>query len=120
MAVSIGTTITNRSLEPKIRSILDPSIAALLLERTETLSMLSGDVLVRVRGEFGTSYNKQMYLAVGLAAACLPVAAMAWTTTPVANARPTPEDAEKSAIMDYSVGGPSSAVAETGSSGSRT
>lgn len=94
--MSIGTSITNRSLEPKIRSILSPSMASLLLERTEALGMLSGDVLSPVRVAFGTSFNKQMYLAVGLAAACLPTAMLAWTTTTAATVPQTTDDIEKS------------------------
>jgi hypothetical protein len=98
--VSIGTTITNRSLEPNIRSILSPSMASLLLERTEALGMLSGDELSRVRFAFGTSYNKQMYLAVGLAAACLPTAMLAWRTIPAAMPTLTSDNTEMTAIMD--------------------
>lgn len=99
IGVSIGTTITNRSLEPKIRSILPAPIATLLLERTEALSLLSGDALARVRVAFGTSYNRQMYLAIGLAAACLPVAAMAWTTVPAAVTPGISDEAEKPSII---------------------
>ena len=50
----------------------------MLLEKTETISMLSGTTLEEVRAVFGRAYNQEMYLAIGLAACCLPLAAMSW------------------------------------------
>ncbi|KAF2643899.1 MFS general substrate transporter [Massarina eburnea CBS 473.64] len=78
IAVSIGACITTRYLEPHIRDILPANLANMLLERTETMQLLSGDSLADVRVIFGQAYNRQMYLAIGLAAACLPVAALTW------------------------------------------
>lgn len=60
-------------------------MASLLLEKTERLGMLSGETLNAVRDAFGMSYNRQMYLAVGLAVVCLPTAMLAWKA-PAANA----------------------------------
>jgi hypothetical protein len=77
--VSIGATMTSRYLEPHVRNVLPPQLAARLLERTETMHLLSGEEAAQVRRIFGDAYNRQMYLAVGLAAACLPAAAMAWS-----------------------------------------
>jgi MFS family permease len=94
IGVSIGTTITNRSLEPQIRAILSPSAASLLLEKTERLALLSGPTLSLVRVAFGTSYSRQMYLAVGLAAVCLPTAMLAWKA-PAATASRSPVEADR-------------------------
>ena len=40
--------------------------------------MLSPEALAEVRVIFGQAYNRQMYLAVGLAAACFVVALLTW------------------------------------------
>ncbi|KAF1951253.1 MFS general substrate transporter [Byssothecium circinans] len=78
IAVSIGACVTTRYLEPHVRGLLPPNLANMLLERTETMRLLSGKELADVRVIFGQAYNRQIYLAVGLAAACLPVAALTW------------------------------------------
>jgi hypothetical protein len=50
----------------------------MLLEKTETIATLSGTTLEEVRVVFGKAYNQEMYLATGLAASCLLLAAMTW------------------------------------------
>lgn len=97
IAVSISATITTRYLQPHIRSLLPDQLANLLLQRTEAIQQLSGKTLAEVRVVFGEAYNREMYLAVGLAAACLSASATAWRAQQDKDATPSPTAEAQSA-----------------------
>jgi hypothetical protein len=54
-------------------------MALLLLERTETITMLSPEAATQVRTLFGESYNLQIRILIGFAVAKIPVTALMWT-----------------------------------------
>ncbi|PSN72305.1 MFS general substrate transporter [Corynespora cassiicola Philippines] len=76
MAVSIGAVVTTRYLEGELVKILPPDIVSRLMQRTETLHLLSGTTLDQARDIFGKAYNRQMYVGVGLASVQAPLVAM--------------------------------------------
>jgi uncharacterized protein YdhG (YjbR/CyaY superfamily) len=54
-------------------------MALLLLEKTETIKMLSPEASESVRTLFAESYNLQIRILIGFAVAKIPVTALMWT-----------------------------------------
>jgi hypothetical protein len=54
-------------------------MVGLVLQRTETMGLLSPDELLPTRYLFGRAYNMQMYVGIALAALQVPILAMMWT-----------------------------------------
>lgn len=54
-------------------------MALLLLEKTEAIKELPLDTAEKVRTHFGESYNLQLTVMIGFAAAKIPVIALMWT-----------------------------------------
>jgi uncharacterized protein YdhG (YjbR/CyaY superfamily) len=79
----VGLAIVVSVSTPYIRSRLDgivsPEMALLLLEKTETIKMLSPEASERVRTLFAESYNLQIRILIGFATAKIPVTALMWT-----------------------------------------
>lgn len=79
IAVSIGASVTTRYLTSHLADVVPPNELVNILERTEVLSRLPLDVAKVARVVFGKAYNLQMYIAIGLSAAQLPMTALMWT-----------------------------------------
>ncbi|GAW24967.1 hypothetical protein ANO14919_145640 [Xylariales sp. No.14919] len=79
IAVSIGASITTRNISANLRGVVPPSYLAMILERTETINLLSAESAKLARQVFGKGYNLQMDLGIGLAAAQLPATLLMWT-----------------------------------------
>jgi uncharacterized protein YdhG (YjbR/CyaY superfamily) len=79
----VGLAIVVSVSTPYIRSRLDgivsPEMALLLLEKTETIKMLSPEASTHVRTLFAESYNLQIRILIGFAVAKIPVTALMWT-----------------------------------------
>ncbi|KAI1804893.1 MFS general substrate transporter [Daldinia bambusicola] len=79
IAVSIGASITTRNISSNLAHVVPPDFLGLILERTEALHLLDGEVARRAREVFGNGYNLQMDLGIGLAAAQIPATLLMWT-----------------------------------------
>ncbi|RDL39059.1 MFS general substrate transporter [Venustampulla echinocandica] len=74
--LSIVVCASNSSLRHHLLSILEPSQVSVLLSRTETILALPDATQIIVRKMFGQSYNLQMLIVIGFAAANIPVSLM--------------------------------------------
>jgi hypothetical protein len=87
IGIAIATSLSTPYLRTHLYDVLSPDLAVSILHRTENMAMLSGKDRESARAVFGKSFNLQIQLVIGFAAAQLPATALMWTKQ-VVNPRP--------------------------------
>ncbi|KAH7130092.1 major facilitator superfamily domain-containing protein [Dendryphion nanum] len=79
VGIAIATSVATPYIRSHLAAIVDPGLAHDLLERPETISKLSGELLRSVESTFAKGYNLEVAILIGFAVVQLPVAALMWT-----------------------------------------
>jgi hypothetical protein len=79
VGLAIVVSVSTPYIRSRLNGIVSPEMALLLLEKTETISMLSPEASEGVRTLFAESYNLQIRILIGFAVAKIPVTALMWT-----------------------------------------
>ncbi|KAF2108387.1 major facilitator superfamily domain-containing protein [Lophiotrema nucula] len=79
IGIAIATSISTPYMRSHLASIVGEQTADSMLERMETIDMLSGEVANEARAVVGRGYNLQIRLLVGFAVAQVPVTGLMWT-----------------------------------------
>jgi uncharacterized protein YdhG (YjbR/CyaY superfamily) len=79
VGLAIVVSVSTPYIRSRLNSIVSPEMALLLLEKTETIKMLSPEASEGVRTLFAESYNLQIRILIGFAVAKIPVTALMWT-----------------------------------------
>jgi hypothetical protein len=79
VGLAIVVSVSTPYARSNLAHILSPGMVMLVLEKTETIRKLPADTAVQVRTIFGESYNLQIMIMIGFAAAKIPVTVLMWT-----------------------------------------
>jgi hypothetical protein len=79
VGIAIVTSVATPYIRSRLVAIVALDLAHELLEKTETIGLLSGDVLQSVKEAFAKGYNLEVVILIGFAVAQLPVTALMWT-----------------------------------------
>jgi hypothetical protein len=79
VGLAIVVSVSTPYIRSRLGGIVSPEMALLLLEKTETIKMLSPEASEGVRTLFAESYNLQIRILIGFAVAKIPVTALMWT-----------------------------------------
>lgn len=79
VGIAIATSVATPYIRSRLAAIVAPELAHELLEKTEIIGLLSGDVLRSVKETFAKGYNLEVVILIGFAVAQLPVTALMWT-----------------------------------------
>jgi hypothetical protein len=78
VGLSIVVCASSSRLRRDLLSVLTPSEVAMVLNRTDEIQYLPEDTQRQVRIFFGQSYQLQMLIVVGIAAANIPATFLLW------------------------------------------
>ena len=77
-ALAIVTAVANTWLRDAMSSVLSPEAIALAFRQPDTINSLPGALRDTVRTMFSKSFNLQMRILIGFAAAQVPVTFLTW------------------------------------------
>ncbi|KUJ07889.1 MFS general substrate transporter [Mollisia scopiformis] len=83
VGLSLVVSVSNSRLRNDLASVLTPFQVTMLISRTETISELPAATQTVVRKIFGESYNLQMLILIGIAAANIPATLLQWQKIPI-------------------------------------
>lgn len=83
LGLAIVTCATGPTLRSRLLEVLSLDQTDLVLDRTEMILALPSESQSVVRGLFGDTYNRQMTILIGIAAAQVLVACIQWQRNPI-------------------------------------